>query len=285
MYSIKRGRLVLGLVITVFLFVAPAASVSKQTGGGYGQNSREILKTTGVKGGLVVHIGCGNGRLTAALRANERYLVHGLDTDADNVRKARNYIQSLGLYGAVSIQKWNGGLLPYADNLVNLVVSEDRNGVFTDEVMRVLRPLGVAYIKSAGKWTKTIKPWQKDIDEWTHWLHSPDGNAVARDSAVGPPRHIQWTAKPLWSRHHNTVPSTSAMVSARGRLFYISDEAPAGLHGSLPDKWFLVARDAFNGVLLWKRPMVAVGMATVEHGLGRPLQYAAATAKTTRRRW
>ena len=241
-----RVRLVLGLFITVFLFVA---------GVGHGQNSREILKTTGVRGGLVVHIGCGNGRLTAALRANERYLVHGLDTDANNVQKARNYIQSLGLYGVVSVQKWNGGLLPYADNLVNLVLSEDLDGVSTDEVMRVLRPLGVAYIKSAGKWTKTVKPWPEETDEWTHWLHSPDGNAVARDSAVGPPRHIQWAAKPLWSRHHNTVPSTSAMVSARGRLFYISDEAPAGLHGSLPDKWFLVARDAFNGVLLWKRPI------------------------------
>ncbi|MFQ6036159.1 MAG: hypothetical protein ACE5NM_09995 [Sedimentisphaerales bacterium] len=50
----------------------PAASVSKQTGGGYGQNSQEILETTGVRGGLVVHVNCGNGRLTAALHANER---------------------------------------------------------------------------------------------------------------------------------------------------------------------------------------------------------------------
>jgi outer membrane protein assembly factor BamB len=46
-------------------------------------------------------------------------------------------------------------------------------------------------------------------------------------------------------------------VSARGRLFYIADEAPISLLGdhSLPDKWFLTARDAFNGVLLWKVPI------------------------------
>jgi len=45
------------------------------------------------------------------------------------------------------------------------------------------------------------------------------------------------------------------MVSARGRVFYISDKAPVCIDGSLPDKWFLVARGAFNGTLLWKRPI------------------------------
>jgi outer membrane protein assembly factor BamB len=45
------------------------------------------------------------------------------------------------------------------------------------------------------------------------------------------------------------------MVSANGRIFYISDEAPAGTYENIEDKWFLVARDAFNGVLLWKKPL------------------------------
>ena len=72
---------------------------------------------------------------------------------------------------------------------------------------------------------------------------------------AGPPRRMQWIARPSWSRHHHTAPSVSAMVSAGGRLFYIVDEAPTGMDGSAPDKWSLVARDAFNGVLLWKKPM------------------------------
>jgi len=38
----------------------------------------EILNTTGLKGGLIVHLGCGKGELTAALHINDRYLVHGL---------------------------------------------------------------------------------------------------------------------------------------------------------------------------------------------------------------
>lgn len=31
-------------------------------------SAREILDATGVKGGLIVHVGCGDGKLTAALR-------------------------------------------------------------------------------------------------------------------------------------------------------------------------------------------------------------------------
>lgn len=37
-----------------------------------------ILKVTDVKGGLIVHVGCGDGKLTAALHASDAYLVHPL---------------------------------------------------------------------------------------------------------------------------------------------------------------------------------------------------------------
>jgi outer membrane protein assembly factor BamB len=42
------------------------------------------------------------------------------------------------------------------------------------------------------------------------------------------------------------------MVTARGRLFYIGDESLPGI-ADLPDRWYLTARDAFNGTLLWKK--------------------------------
>jgi len=51
------------------------------------------------------------------------------------------------------------------------------------------------------------------------------------------------------------------MVSARGRLYYIIDEGAIGVRG-LPDRWQLVARDAFNGLLLWKRPIENWGWRT-----------------------
>ena len=67
---------------------------------------------------MIVHIGCGDGRLTAALRADDHFLVHGLDRDDGNVERTRECIKSLGGYGPASVEHWDGNRLPYADNLV-----------------------------------------------------------------------------------------------------------------------------------------------------------------------
>ena len=219
------------------------------------QRAKQILDATNIKGGLIVHLGCGDGELTAALHVNDRYLVHGLDTDPDVVAKARKHIQRLGLYGRVSVEILDGTDLPYADGLVNLLVAEDLGKVPMEECLRALAPNGVAYVKSGNKWNKIVKPRTDAIDEWTHHLHDAGGNAVANDLIVGPPQHLQWTAGPLWARSHGWTPSVSAMVSAAGRLFYISDETLTCADGTVPSKWFVVARDAFSGVLLWKRPI------------------------------
>jgi hypothetical protein len=42
------------------------------------ENAEEIIRKTGIKGGLIVHLGCGNAELTAALKQNDRFFVHGL---------------------------------------------------------------------------------------------------------------------------------------------------------------------------------------------------------------
>jgi outer membrane protein assembly factor BamB len=98
--------------------------------------------------------------------------------------------------------------------------------------------------------------------------------------------------------------SVSALVSSGGRIFYIFDEGSRAAI-QLPPKWKLIARDAFNGTVLWKRDiplwythlyplksgpaflarrLVAVGdrvYATL--GLGRPLvALDPATGKTVR---
>ncbi|MHC4796588.1 MAG: outer membrane protein assembly factor BamB family protein, partial [Planctomycetota bacterium] len=218
------------------------------------EEAGRILKSTGVKVGLIVHLGCGDGRLTAALGANDSYLVHGLEGNPANVAKAREHIHGLGLYGKVSVERFRGKDLPYTDNLVNLLVSEGLGDIPMAEVLRVLVPDGVAYIKKEKDWVKTVKPRPKEIDEWTHFLHDASNNAVADDSVVGLPYHLQWVGGPVWARSHEHLASVSAVVSAGGRIFYIVDEGSIA-SVALPSKWFLVARDAFNGVLLWKRPI------------------------------
>ena len=88
--------------------------------------AKEILDTTGVQGGIVVHLGCGNGKLTVALRVSNRYTVHGLEADPAKVAEARIYIQAQGIYGPVSVERYLGSVLPYTDNLINLIVVDYR---------------------------------------------------------------------------------------------------------------------------------------------------------------
>jgi len=105
--------------------------------------AREILDTTGTQGGIVVHLGCGNGKLTAALHVSDRYTIHGLEADPVRVAVARNHIQTKGIYGAVSVERHSGSTLPYTANLINLIVVQNAGTVAMNEMMRVLAP-GVA---------------------------------------------------------------------------------------------------------------------------------------------
>jgi len=249
-------------MFTVIVVWAAAALLQAADGGESAEqaDARRILNATEVTGGLIVHVGPGDGKLTAALRAGNTYVVHGLEADASKVAQARRYLQTIGLHGPVSIEHFDGRQLPYVDNLVNLLVAGDLGSVPRDEVMRVLAPGGTAYVKSGGVWQISVKPWPKDIDQWTHYLHDASGNAVAKDARVGPPRHLQWTAAPLWPRSHEYTPSTSALVSAAGRLFYIMDEGIRGIYQpAMPERWAVIARDAFSGVLLWRRPFSGWG--------------------------
>ncbi len=213
----------------------------------------QLLKQSGISGGFIVHLGSGDGKTTSALRVSEAYLVHGLDSDAANVEKAREHIKKLGFYGPVFVEQFSGASLPYNEGIANLVVAENPGDISEEEIMRVLVPNGVALFKQAdGSWRKVIKPRPDTIDDWSHYLHDAGGNAVADDDEVAPPRNLKWVGSPRWSRHHDRMASMSALVTEGGRVFYIMDEG-SRISIQMPPKWKIVARDAFNGVILWKR--------------------------------
>jgi len=237
---------------TVILLFAFTTFVGNARGGNPRGEAASILEATDVRGGVIVHVGCGDGKLTAALRAGDSYVVHGLDKDPADVAAAREYIRSLGQYGSVFVELWSDEKLPYIDNSVNLIVCENAGDVPESELMRALAPDGTAYVRSGGQWVRTVKTRPKEIDEWTHYLHDPSNNAVAHDSVIEPPSRYQWIAGPRYSRQHDHMSSVSAVVSANGRLFYVFDDAPRASI-LIPPKWRLIARDAFNGKQLWER--------------------------------
>jgi len=200
-----------------------------------------------VDGGLAVVVGCKDPDRLVDLGREGRFVVHGLDTDPETVKKARASIKKSGLYGRVSVARFDGKNLPYVDNLVNRIVISDQLSVTSEEIQRVLAPRGAAVI--GGK--KTVKSVQPQIDEWTHHHHGADNNAVATDTVVGPPRRFQWINAPLWTRSHLGIPSINSMISANGRVFTIEDRGSVE-NPVLPGKVYLYCRDAYNGIVLWR---------------------------------
>lgn len=216
--------------------------------------ARAVLEKAGVKGGFIVHVGAADARFTTALRGSESFIVHGVARDPGRVGAVREAIHAAGGYGPVSVDTWNGEHLPYIEGSVNLLVVGQGETVSDAEVDRVLAPLGVAMRKTPTGWKREQKRWPDSMDDWTHYYYDARGNAASRDDDVGPPERLQWLGSPRWSRHHDRMSSLSAKVSAKGRLFYIMDEG-SRISILLPSKFHLIARDAFNGTVLWKKPI------------------------------
>ena len=239
------------LPVVLFFYLFAVTSCTN-----YQKEASDILEECGVTGGVVVHLGVDNGKLTAALHADSGYIVHGLSRDQRAVDKARNFIRDQGLYGNVSVEQWNGDKLPYVSDMVDLVVVEKDMEISESEIMRVLSPNGMAYVQKNGEWVIRKKSWPKGMDDWPQYLYNSTNNAVSDDTLVGPPRRLQWVGNPKWTRHHDHMESMSALVSSGGRIFYILDEGPTA-SVLLPSDWKLIARDAFNVLYCGKKTLIS----------------------------
>jgi outer membrane protein assembly factor BamB len=204
-----------------------------------------IALALSVRGELTVVLDAADAK---ALAGSGEGLVHGLLKETQAVSKIKRTLLDDDLSGRVTVSAWAGSGIPFVSETVNTLVVKDKD--ITDEMRRVLTPLG-RIVDGKGKelWRK---PWPKEISEWTHYLYEPNNNAVAQDKRIGAPRSTRWLAGPQMLRHHDHLPSLSAMVTSKGRIFSVFDEA-SDASILFPPKWRLIARDAFNGTVLWKK--------------------------------
>jgi outer membrane protein assembly factor BamB len=224
---------------------------SPDVSGAAAKSTLSAIETLGVRGGLVLQLGTANTDTAIAMGKSGRYIVNIIDGDPSGIERARARLNSANQYGIVSAEVAPDPVrLPYSENLVNAIVVQ-KSAFPVAELKRVLVPDGVlivlgtgslkpAQLKNAGfaEVTKATlpdggtlisarKPRPSNMDGWSHPRHASDGNAVSKDTLVGPPRRIRWVAA--------ATHEVEGMVTAGGRNFYGS----------------LLARDSFNGLRLW----------------------------------
>ncbi|MBM4047643.1 MAG: class I SAM-dependent methyltransferase, partial [Planctomycetes bacterium] len=258
----KRSRLVsvLGQVITLsFCWLASAFGQS----GPDAALARELLQKAELRAGLVLHLGCGQKDtpgLTAALAESPSIFVHGLALDDAACARARKAIEAAGVTGRAMVECVPLNSLPYLSDLANLVVVEDpaaltKLGVTRKELLRVLAPRGSLLIHERGmltgkKWTRTVKPRPKAMDDWTHPQHGPDMNMVSSDRLVKFPLGFRWLdGLPV---NVNRWAACRGWIVANGRVFTLSSTELDNLRPNQPKTHYLAARDAWNGLPLWR---------------------------------
>ena len=264
-----RGKLSHLLAITLALHCAPVLGIQTDV-------VEALLSDKDVRPGLVVHLDCGDGGLTIAMAAHPKVrVIQGVTLKNEQVEKCRSNLLDQNLFGRVSVERLAAATLPYADNLVNVLVIQnwaglERSGLALKECLRVLAPYGVAFIEKTepeaikqllaqvkieatisakNGWAKIVKPCPKEMDEWRQCGHDETLSARSNDKLVGPPSSVRWIN---WINGENwgdqaQVPG-SDLVSANGRTFHLH------ILEKKPKENYIIARDAFNGIELWRIP-------------------------------
>ena len=249
-----------------------------------GPGPEHKLGKAGVRAGVCEMPRVGDGSLAAALARQGVAQVHALAPDAKAAEAARQPASAGGLLGSqVIIETGNPSALPLGDWVADLYLVADATdanlkSLSAAEAGRVLSPYrGTAVVGNpsgtkAGLSRAALSEWakgtagtttiQEDVsglwavvkmpplaggDDWSHHLHAADGNLVSLDTAFsGVPCELQWTGKPYYGGHWDIhVVSAGRMFTAQSSVF----QHPSGL------PYELVARSAYNGQVLWRRPI------------------------------
>ncbi len=238
-----RKKLLSCSVFAAFAFSVPL----------FGAESNPTNDAVLLNGGIIVTLDLNDATQLKDLASKPSLQVQALLEQDEAIAPLRKSIHQAAKYGQISVNPHNGSELPYIDNLVNLVICDQSTKIPRDEILRVLTPRGILYVKTDDGYERIVKPVPNGMDEWNQFLHNAANNGVSRDD-VGPPQRMRWHNTPETGRAKALMPSVTCMVTANGVLFTVEDRAtPEDVHA--PFDYHLVARDAFNGIELWKRPV------------------------------
>ena len=188
---------------------------------------------TGARGGTALVLGYADQDTAIEVVNSGQYLVAQV-VPAEKAPALRARLFERGMLGAVTVLdavvNADGFVeVPMLDNTTALILSDGTLKVSRDDVLRALRPRGVARL---GDEKEIRKPWPEDIGDWTHYRYDASRNELSKDRRVGRVSGTQWVAG------DNRISKKDALRVADGVAV-------------LPEFEKITGRDAFSGVLLW----------------------------------
>lgn len=208
--------------------------------GGGNAMARRLVKMGGVDRGLCAVIG-GPRELPVQIAQCSNLLVHVREPDPSVVAIQKRLAEEAGLgIDRLIIEQGALGKLPYADNVVDVVIAT-RADAGKAENVKISQTDG-------GAWLRFSKPALQGVDEWSHWEHSPDNNPVSADQVIKAPYMTQFLAEPYY------IGMPAITTAAGGRTFLATGHiAHHEREWDMLNK--LIARNGYNGIVLWQRDL------------------------------
>ncbi len=200
---------------------------------GYGTAAQHILDSTGIKRGVCIVYGCGEGQLAYEIAKRSQLKVLGFEENAAKVATARNKLDQAGIYGArVSVLQATLSSLNSRDYAANLIVSDTMIAGGTcpgtaAEMFRILRPDGgVAFLGRPSGGTLT----QSALEGWldtgsVSYSTTDDGNGLwSRVDRAALPGAGEWTH--YYANVANTAASSESNIQNNMKLLWYGQPGP-----------------------------------------------------------
>ncbi len=209
----------------------------------------EIAKAVGAARGVVVVLGLpqDNPHFVTELAIAKEFTVYFQSNDPTQVATVRASAEKARILGKrVFVDLGSLGSIHLTHNIADSVIVDSYHVVQTkeDEILRVLRPEAKAFLGDRA----LVKPIPDGLDDWSHPYHGPDNNPQSTDRYVKGEFETQFIADPKFS------PMPEQTVVAGGRMFKALGHIAHRINQNEMLNTLLCI-NAYNGVILWKRPL------------------------------
>ena len=211
-----------------------------------------VLSKCGRQRGYALVVGDTAGDFTQELSRQSHLQVIGIGLTQANAARQRDELAKANLYGRAVIHDVPANQPSYLEHIFNLVVLPPQRQVEDESRwLKLLRPGGVLVHGSTTQQAPAIE----GRGSWSHLYGDAGNTACSRDTVSTADLELQWFGEPgpqhIIDRHLRGM----SPIARDGYLF-------------VPGNNYLYGVDAFNGTVLWERPIESFRRIGVLRGSG-----------------